>query len=156
MRPILHLLHRYTAATMLFFAAILFAACRHADTHDQLEAVIDSFATHYYNWQFRQALSYCTSESEPWLRFAASNVQQSDIDILRAQGRGASHQINDIRFDAGDSTALVSITVYHYLRMDTIGRAGQIADKASFLLPVIRRNGQWLVHLTAFPRGISR
>lgn len=151
MRYIHHIQHCSAVAIILFLTIVNLISCSRSDTDSQLKAVVDSFATHYYNWQFKQALPYCTPESESWLRFAATNVQQSDVDILRAQDEGASYQINDIKFGLGDSTAIVSLTVSHYLRMDTVGNAGQFVNKADFQLPVVCRNGRWMVHLTALP-----
>lgn len=135
MRYIHHIRHCSAVAIILFLTIVNLISCSRSDTDSQLKAVVDSFATHYYNWQFKQALPYCTPESESWLRFAATNVQQSDVDILRAQDEGASYQINDIKFGLGDSTAIVSLTVSHYLRMDTVGNAGQFVNKADFSSP---------------------
>ena len=121
MRYIHHIRHCSAVAIILFLTIVNLISCSRSDTDSQLKAVVDSFATHY------------------------------DVDILRAQNEGASHQINDIKFGLGDSTAIVSLTVSHYLRMDTVGNAGQFVNKADFRLPVVCRNGRWMVHLTALP-----
>ena len=70
----------------------------HQGDEDQLENDIDSFATYYFNWQFPKTLKYCTQSSEPWLRYAASNVHQADVDLLRTKAEDATVEINDIDF----------------------------------------------------------
>ena len=60
----------------------------HQGDEDQLENDIDSFATYYFNWQFPKTQKYCTQSSEPWLRYAASNVHQADVDLLRTKAEG--------------------------------------------------------------------
>ena len=71
---------------------------------DQLENDIDSFATYYFNWQFPKTLKYCTQSSEPWLRYAASNVHQADVDLLRTKLRLPTIEINDIDFSDDGAT----------------------------------------------------
>lgn len=57
----------------------------HKGSEEQLKADIDSFATYYYNWHFEKAARFCTPESKVWLRYAASNVHQADIELLKAK-----------------------------------------------------------------------
>lgn len=128
----------------------------HTGDEEQLKENVDSFASSYYNWQFRKALKYCTPESEMWLRYAASNVHQADVDILRAQSEGASHKIQSISYEPGDTLAYVRLLVRNYLRMDTIGNAGRIISKATFKLPVVRRHKRWMVKMEDLPRSENR
>lgn len=65
----------------------------HQGDENQLENDIDSFATYYFNWQFPKTLKYCTQSSEPWLRYAASNVHQADVDLLRTKAEDATVEI---------------------------------------------------------------
>ena len=86
---------------------------------------------------------------EQWLRYAASNVHQEDVDILRAQDEGASHEINEIVYNKDDSTAYARITVRNFLQMDTIGTAGHIVKEAQIRIPLVLRNKKWLVKMEA-------
>lgn len=137
----------------LILAAMLytFTACGHSRNEGEQKEVIDSFSTAYYNWQFKKALKYCTPESEKFIKFAATNVHQADIDILRAQDDGAGHDINDITYP-NDTMAIVTITVNNYLRMDTIGCAGKMIKHAQFTLNMRYRNSKWMVHLINLPQ----
>lgn len=59
----------------------------HEGSEDQLKADVDSFANYYFNWHFPKAVKYCTQESERWLRYAASNVNETDVELLRQNRR---------------------------------------------------------------------
>ena len=129
----------------------LFNSCQHQGSESQLKQVVDSFSVAYFNWQFSRAVPYCTKESEIWLRYAASQVHQADVDILRVQEQGASHQIGDIVYDG--NSANVVLMVSDYLQMDTIGREGRMIKQAEFHLPLVYREGKWRVSLTGLPRA---
>lgn len=135
--------------------ALFFTSCDYFHTSDErkIEATANAFATKYFNWHFEEALPYCTPESEIWLRYAASQVHQADIDSLRAQKEGASADIDDINIADNDSIAQVGITVHNYLRMDTIGNACRKINEAKFLLDIRRRSGHWKVRMVNLLRS---
>lgn len=144
--------------TVLFTTMLLFMACgtSHEGKEEQLEEAVDSFATAYFNWHFHDAMPYCTPNSEIWLRYAASNVHQADVDTLRNMKEGASHEIGEITFsDSGDS-AIVSLQVKNFLQMDTIGTAGHLVDEALFNLSVVYSNEKWKIDLKHFPKQDKR
>ena len=123
----------------------------HQGDEDQLENDIDSFATYYFNWQFPKTLKYCTQSSEPWLRYAASNVHQADVDLLRTKAEDATIEINDIDFSDDGANATVSITVYNFLQMDSIGQDPQLIEQADFQLPMCMEKGLWKIKLEKLP-----
>lgn len=137
-------------------AFVMFSACDHPGDKKQMEEYADSFAIRYFNWQFKEAMPYCTGESEKWLRYAASNVHQEDVDALRGMEQGAQIEIGDIQFGSDDSMATTKITVKNYLRMDTIGKVGHVVGKAQFTLPLIYLNDKWKIHLTKLPTPDKR
>ena len=123
----------------------------HEGSEKQLKEDIDSFATYYYNWHFEKALKYCTPESEKWLRFAASNVHQADIDLLHTKNEDATIEIGDIDFLDDEVSANVQITVSNFLQMDTIGTEAHHVSQATFLLPMVIQGGKWKVKLDQLP-----
>ena len=125
----------------------------HQGDENQLENDIDSFATYYFNWQFPKTLKYCTQSSEPWLRYAASNVHQADVDLLRSKAEDATIEINDIDFSDDGANATVSITVYNFLQMDTIGQEAHLVEEADFLLPMCMEEGVWKVKMASLPQS---
>ena len=121
-------------------------------SEEQLREAVDSFAVSYFNYDFMKARRFCTEESEKWLQYAASNVHQADIDILREQEEAASVNIEDLTI-TGDSTARVRISVHHFLRMDTIGKAGRMTDEATYALKAMIRQGKWYIRMEDLPRS---
>ncbi|MCH4147264.1 MAG: hypothetical protein LKG25_03675 [Prevotella sp.] len=114
---------------------------------------VDSFAVHYFNWQFKESLPYCTAESGKWLRYAASQVHQPDIDILRTKSEGAGYELGDITYHDDDTTANIIINVKNYLCMDTIGKAGRLTEKATFSIPLVYRGEKWKIKMEGLPRS---
>jgi len=123
----------------------------HEGSEDQLKADVDSFATYYYNWHFPKAIKYCTPQSERWLRYAASNVHEADVELLRAKAEDARVEIKDVDFGDDEVTATVSITVSQFLQMDTIGQEAHLVEQADFQLPMEIHNGKWKVKLEKLP-----
>ena len=116
-----------------------------------MEADVDSFATYYFNWHFPKTLKYCTRSSEPWLRYAASNVHKADVERLRAKEEDATVEINDITFGDDGVSATASITVHNFLQMDSIGQEAHLVDEAEFLLPMSMENNAWKIKLEKLP-----
>ena len=128
----------------------------HEGSEDQLKNNLDSFATYYYNWQFPKAIKFCTASSEPWLKYAASNVHEADVELLRNKEADATVEINDIDFSDDGANATVSITVYNFLQMDTIGQEAHLVEEADFHLPMRIENGVWKIRMVNLPRSERR
>ena len=130
------------------------AGCRphHAGDNKQLKADADSFAISYFNWQFEKAAGYCTADSRIWLRYAASNVRESDIDILKNKSDGASYKIEKIHFPS-DSIAHILVTVKDFVGMDTLGKKARIIPEARFRLSMVFENNRWKVRMEGLPRS---
>ena len=143
-----------TAIVVAAIATSLYglSACQsHEGDDNQLEADVDSFATYYFNWHFPKTLKYCTKGSEPWLRYAASNVHKADVERLRAKEEDATVEINDITFGDDGVSATASITVHNFLQMDSIGQEAHLVDEAEFLLPMSMENNAWKINLKKLP-----
>ncbi|MCI1685932.1 MAG: hypothetical protein LKK50_06255 [Prevotella sp.] len=152
--PLRFPLHQAPLYGLVLFAGLLAAGCSasHAGDKKQLKADADSFATFYFNWQFRKAIPFCTSGSQKWLRYAASNVHTTDLPVLRGKTDGASCHIHKIKF-VNDSAAEVILTVNDYVCMDTIGKSGRVVSHAQFRLPMIFQNHKWKVKMEDLPRS---
>ena len=145
------------AVAAILASAYTLTGCQsHQGDEDQLENDIDSFATYYFNWQFPKTQKYCTQSSEPWLRYAASNVHQADVDLLRTKAEAATIEINDIDFSDDGANATFSITVYNFLQMDTIGQEAHLVEEADFHLPMRIENGVWKIRMVNLPRSERR
>ncbi len=123
------------------------------DENSRLKGNALAFADAYFNYDFAKAKAFCTDESMKWLQFAASNMHEADLEILRAQDEKAMVEIENIRPDSNDSTGSVVLRVSNYMRPDTIGKAGRMIESAFFRFPYVRRNGKFLIRMDGLPRS---
>ena len=138
----------------IFIASSTLSGCQpHEGSEEQLKADIDSFATYYYNWQFPKAIKFCTASSEPWLKYAASNVHEADVELLRNKEADATVEINDIDFGDDEVSAIADITVRNFLQMDSIGKEAHLVEEADFLLPMCMEEGVWKVRMASLPQS---
>lgn len=142
-------LHCATVTLALCMGVVmLMASCgRHGSR--QLKREVDSFAVNYFNWQFHKAYRHVTPGSEIWIAYAASQVHQADIDLLRQKEKPATCEIHGIDFDDNDSTAVAHVTIRDFLRMDTIGRAASFVASADYDIPLVFNveKDRWMVSL---------
>ena len=124
-------------------------------SEDQLREAVDSFAVSYFNYDFNKARRFCTDDSEKWLQFAASNVQQEDVDLLRQQEEPATVDVDEWDYTS-DSTASVHVNVHNYLRMDSIGKAGRMTDEGQYVLNAVIHQGKWFIRMADLPRSEKR
>lgn len=136
--------HTVFFATCCFFVATL-AACSLED-ENAAEVRLKAFAQNYFNLRFKQAAKFCTPESEKFIRCHASNIRQSDLDVLDAQSDTAVCEIIDI--DMNDDTANAIINVENFLCCDSVMQSGFICKKAKFGLSMQKVEDKWLVVMT--------
>lgn len=144
-----------TAAVSWVLFCFFFTACSDHNNEDKLKDTADSFARTYFNWQFNEALAHCTTSSQQWIQYAASQVTQADVDLLRGMETGASCELKSIQRHNGDTTATVVMTVENFLSMDSIQTTGRIIPSAYFQLDMVYRNKLWKVDLSGPPRALK-
>lgn len=153
MRKVSLFLHTFMVALMAFTGTWMMSNCaRHEGSESQLKEDVDSFATYYYNWHFEKASKYCTPESEPWLKYAASNVHDADIDLLKQKDEDATISIEDVDFQ-DDTLAIVKVNVKNFLQMDTIGKAARPVADATFHLSMVIHEDKWKVRMEGLPQS---
>lgn len=142
----------FVAIVCVFAGLMAMTGCQpHEGSEDQLKADVDSFATLYYNWHFPKAAKYCTPESERWLRYAASNVHEGDIEQLHQKPEDATVEITDVDFGDDEVSAVVTLKVSNFLQMDTIGQEAHLIPQAEFQLPMKMKGEKWKVDLSKLP-----
>ena len=141
---------------LLLVLPMLIACGENRDgSEEQLVEVADSFSLGYFNYDLQKAKRFCTDDSEKWLQFIASNIQQEDVDILRQQEVSATVEVGEVSY-TGDSSAVVNITVQHFLKMDSIGKTGVMTDEADFRLNAHIHNGRWYIRMEGPLRSEKR
>ena len=145
--------HKMAALALAAVALLVMAGgCgMHEGSESQLKEDADSFAVCFYNWHFMDAARFCSPRSAAWMRYACSNVHQADIELLRAKEHDAQVELEDVDFCDDDSTALVSLKVTNYYRMDSIGTEAHLVDEAHVSLPMVIEGGKWMVNLQGLP-----
>lgn len=136
----------FTLSTCLL---ILFHSCSDmpkTKDDEEIITVTDNFASCYFNFNFMKAKLFCTPESEKWLKFSASNITQEDIEILNNLPKGASCEPGEIRH-INDTSAIADCNVSDFLRIDTLGKPGEVTRHGMYKIPVIKRNGKWMVKM---------
>jgi len=138
---------------LLILTAVFSCKNTHHTKTAHIEEVTDSFATNYFNALYEQAARFATPESERYLRFAASQIGQEDIDLLNQQEEPATIEIQNVEIEDGDTTATVSLNVMNYLCMDTIGKAGHMVENGEFKIMLVFKNKQWRVRMEGLPQN---
>ena len=144
---------QFNISTFLL-ATLLLVGCQGqtSDPSRQVARSVEDFVSSYYNWQYHQALRYVTPESERWLSFMASQVQESDLEELRKQEQAPTFQIDSIAMHP-DSTALAIVTVSNFLQADSFGQPPTLREQATIHLNLVysRQKQNWLVDLQTLP-----
>jgi hypothetical protein len=83
-------------------------------------------------------------------------LNKADVDLLRTKAEDATVEINDIDFSDDGANATVSITVYNFLQMDTIGQEAHLVEETDFHLPMRIENGVWKIRMVNLPRSERR
>lgn len=136
----------------LSFLIFLSSSCGQPEAARQVEEAAVAFATAYFNYDFATASKLSTPESARWLRFAASNVYEPDLEALRSMEGGAEVGQPDVE-SLGDTAALVAVAIDNYMQRDTIGQRGRVVGGQTYHLCLVRRGEKWLVSLDGLPRA---
>ena len=133
--------------------AILTACEGHEKSQEELVSeCATGFAEAYFNYDFQQAERFVTPESSRWLKFAASNIGEADVEQLNNHGEAATVELTDHE-NTSDTTIVVTVEVDNYLQFDSIGGRGTLADDGEYRLTLVNRNGNWLIRMEGLPRS---
>ena len=112
--------------------------------------VATEWADAYFNCDFRDAANYTTAESDKWLRFAASNTTEQDLQVI--QGKATS-SADEYFTEANDTLRIVTLHVRNFLKPVALGAAPQLQEEGTFLVTVVKRDGKWKVRMEGLPQS---
>ncbi len=137
---------RFLPIIMLLICIISSCTPRNEENRDEQEvqAVIDSFATHYYCWRFKDAARFSSPDFQQHLRYLSSNVHEADIKVLASSTASPEYSIDKIDLTS-DSEAIVILKLRNIYQMDTLGTSAQLIDKATHQLLLEKENEKWEV-----------
>lgn len=113
--------------------SLLMLCCGNGDDGEaRLRSVALSFGEAYFNCRYVEAAEYVDDSSRRWLEYAASNMTQADVDLLRSAGHDAVVEVTEV---VGDSAVRLRVT--DFFCKDTIGSVGHYVGEATFVLSVV-------------------
>ena len=123
-----------------------------SDAEEKMKSKAVCFAEAYFNYDFKEAVRHVTPESVKWLQFAASNVNQADVDQLNNDEEAARVEVADFLYE-DDSTVVVTVKVSDFLQKDSIIGSATMMDESSFPVTVVRRADKLFVKMEGLPRS---
>ena len=134
--------------------AVTFFSCG-ADKHKESERETAentalAAAQSIYTLRYKEAMKHCTASSVNELKYMASILTQTDIDVLNNSEKPLLVSIDDFEWKSedSDSAATVSIVVENFLQLDSINRNGEIKDKATIRYQLVKEADGWKVDLS--------
>ena len=117
---------------ILLTSVLMLAGCSMGSDDSSASCTALAWADAYFNCDFVEAAKHATPESEKWLRFAASNIVEDDLQLLRD---------NPVEIDEDADVNR------------SVDEPKEQADEGTFLVNVVKRNGQWAVRMEGLPRS---
>lgn len=138
----------------LFCAAILLSGCDFTNDHDN-EAIETAvcWAEAYFNYDFHKAEEYVTLESGKWLKFAASNTTEHDLQLVQQNENGATVEVEDFFPEANDTLRVVSLRVSNFVNSALPAESAQLVDEGMFKVTTVLRDGKWKVRMEGLPQS---
>lgn len=142
-----------TALALLTGITHSMTACTAIDDSDAAAIeTAENFAQAFFNYDFHKAEPFVTPESRKWLRFAASNAAQDDLDLINECN--AQAKVDMIEETSADTLLLVHLLVSDYVKPALLGQKAVRSDKEGlFPLTMVLRDGSWQVKLEGLPRS---
>jgi hypothetical protein len=141
----------YMKHLFLSLTLLLLTACGMVSDDDEAIRVAETWGNAYFNCDYPRAAEYSTKESERWLRFAASNTTEGDLQLLRDQRAVAT--ASDFFTAANDTLRVVTLHVDHYVKPALLGQQTAKQADGEFHVTVVKRGRQWRVRMEGLPRS---
>jgi hypothetical protein len=142
----------YFASACLWF---LTSSCQHFTDEGAADACVDSFALHYFNWQYEACVPYVTADSKRWLEYAASQVHEEDVEALRAMTSAAKCEVVSLQYGENEQQMNAKVEVSNFLAMDTLGTVAHQVEKAVYAIALKQHDNRWLVDLNRLPQRVK-
>ena len=133
---------------LLSIMLLLLNGCQLHDDNGSgaVDKSLQEWAEAYFTFKYEDALEYMTPESEKWIRFAATNITEKDIDFINRQNNVVKVDILDRQISA-DTTCISRIRVSDFVQLGFVGQENKVVDQAEFQIPLVQRDGKWLVRM---------
>lgn len=135
---------------LAFASVIVLASCSKVIKDEEvLNECAEKFATTLFNLQLEKAATYCVPQSKKYIAYYASNISEKEIKLLDSLNKTPKIDILDVCYKEGtdDSIALATCKAQDVLVFQKIGELGNVTEHITFVIPLVRRNGKWLVKM---------
>jgi hypothetical protein len=137
----------------LFCTAFLMTGCSLVMTDDnEAMDVAARWAEAYFNYDFHEAEQFVTPESERWLRFAASNTTEHDLQLVQEDGE-AIVDVDDFFTEANDTLRIVQLRVRNFVSATLPADSAHRVEEALFNITTVLRDGKWKVRMEGLPQS---
>lgn len=137
----------------LLLLPFLLSGCQLADRESmQVKQVAEDWAEAYFHFEYQQAARYTTAEGYRWLQFAASNINEADINVINQYINDITTSVSDV-YVGNDTMAVAAVHVNHWFSPDSIGYAGSMKSDGTFDVELVKRNGEWKVRMACLPQS---
>ena len=122
-----------------FFLLVAVACGRERGPQD----VAEEFLAGYLDCRFSDVADLASPEMQETMRWRASQLTQTEVDLLRGQAEGA--QVITDEMEASGDTCWVTVSATDALIMDSIGQPGRLGE-AQYRVRLQKEKGRnWIV-----------
>ena len=144
---------RYVICSFVFVTAILATiGCVESAEEEQAAKTATEFADHFFNYELKEAASLATDDSQKWISFFASNVEEATINLIRNQQEGATVNLDDVTINTS-TMATATITVNNFVWSNGIENSPIVVKEARYTLYLRKENEKWLVRMDSLPQS---
>lgn len=131
---------------ILILSFLLFTclSCQQQTPQNQIEQTAIDFCEAFYNFNYPVAKEWSTPSSLPYFSFLASNVKQTHLDQLKAQG-AAKVSIVSSEIDANSERATVVCQIKNALIINPINGEMKRINALQDTLELVREYNKWLI-----------
>ncbi len=133
------------------FVVLLTSCSFSSGDDDSIQQVAVAWADAYFNCDYHTAEKYTEGESIKWLRFAASNTTEKDLQLQNENP--ASVASDDYFPQANDTLYVVVLKVKNYLEATSLDEEPRQSKEGTFHINVVKSDGEWKVRMVGLPRN---
>lgn len=142
----------YNTFILLVIIVTSLTACQdNKSENDKIKEVAEKFAYNYFNYQLEECKDYCTKESEKWISFVASNMDENDVRTLKDDLIITQCIINTPEI-YNDTTAFVTCEIDNFYNKDFI-TGNTKREKLQAKLKLVKKNNKWKVRMEGLPQN---
>lgn len=127
------------------------ASCGLNKEEEEIENVALRFSQCFFECKYKEAASLCTHQSEKWIKFAATNISDSDLVVFNQSQAIPQYSVTDVNV-IDDSTVSVKVEVENYLSAQSIDHKACIKPQGMYTITLRKQTGTWKVDLSCVPQ----